>query len=288
LKVREAAIAVLSGSAPSAKVVFLVVDDSAGLDLEVDIRLASLSDVTVIRPSRNLGHQGALVYGLRQASPSVPAGDIVVTMDSDGEDRPEDIAALIAPLLRSPQRLDLVAIARRTRRTETPLFRIFYFCFKVFFWIVTGTVVRSGNFVAYRGRLLEEIICHPYFDRCYSASFISLPLNREMVPLPRGRRYAGQSKMGAWGLFTHGLRMLLPFTEKIAIRGVLIFSVLTLLLAGLIFGSRLAANYFHPTPDRFLFAGFSLSLLLLAACALMFAKARRPGRIPAGVRRARG
>jgi len=38
------------------------------------------------------------------------------------------------------------------------------------------------------------------------------------VPCERGRRYQGESKMTYGKLAMHGLRMLMPFTDKIAIR----------------------------------------------------------------------
>jgi len=269
LRVREAALAGLRASHIT-QVHFLVVDDSAGLDPEVSASFAGLSDVRVIRPPYNLGHQAALVYGLRQAGASISTDDIVITMDSDGEDRPEDIPALIAPIIANLGRLDLVAVARRTQRTETALFQTFYFCFKLFFRVATGTVVRSGNFIAYRGWFLQHIIYHPHFDQCYSSSFISLPLNLEMVPLARGRRYLGRSKMGFWGLFTHGIRMLMPFTEKIAIRGIFACSILCVTFLLIFLGAWIWGDAYRRSGLLIAFTGFCSSLLLLGMHGVLF------------------
>jgi polyisoprenyl-phosphate glycosyltransferase len=269
LRVREAALAGLAAVQP-ARVSFLLVDDSAGLDPEVKASLAGLGDVRVIRPPYNLGHQGALVYGLRQAGPSISTEDIVITMDSDGEDRPEDIPALIAPLVGDLGRLDLIAVARRTQRTKTVVFQAFYFCFRTMFLIATGTVVRSGNFIAYRGWLLKDIIYHPHFDQCYSSAFISLPLNLEMVPLPRGQRTLGRSKMGFWGLFTHGIRMLMPFTEKIAIRGMFACSILGFAFLLLFAGAWIWGGACRSTWLLIGFTGFFSSLLLVGLHGLLF------------------
>src|SRR5207248_1268084 len=67
---------------------FVVVDDSGGLDLEVR-RLRSLPDVLLVEPPFNLGHQRAIVYGIRCIAPEISDHDVVVTLDADGEDRPE-------------------------------------------------------------------------------------------------------------------------------------------------------------------------------------------------------
>src|SRR3954452_1816239 len=69
---------------------FLVVDDTAGRDAAI-AGLDDLPDVEVMRPPFNLGHQRALVYALRLLSPRLADDEIVVTLDADGEDRPEDL-----------------------------------------------------------------------------------------------------------------------------------------------------------------------------------------------------
>lgn len=68
------------------------------------------------QPSRqwntyNLGHQGAIVLGLRKLAGIIDDNDIVVTMDSDGEDSPEDIPSLVAPLLKTPTNAFMVSLA---------------------------------------------------------------------------------------------------------------------------------------------------------------------------------
>ena len=268
VKVREEAIAAL-GTLPGG-LGFLLVDDSAGLDPEIDALLAGFADVSVVRPPYNLGHQGALVFALRHTGSRIALDDIVVTMDSDGEDRPGDLPAMIAPLLRNQARLDLVVVARRTGRTETLAFRAMYLCFKCFFRIATGTVIRNGNFAAYRGWFLKDIIHHPHFDQCYSSSIISLPLNIEAVPIPRGRRYLGKSKMGFWGLSTHGIRMLMPFTERIAVRGIFACAAMCAGFILLLAGGWLAGPRPHRTLALLSFTGLCTSGILMAISAVLF------------------
>src|SRR5579863_7063153 len=82
---------------------FVLVDDTADNDEEV-ADLSECNDVQVVTPPFNLGHQRALVYGLRTIASELEDTDLVVTMDADGEDRPEDLPSLLAPLLVKPDK----------------------------------------------------------------------------------------------------------------------------------------------------------------------------------------
>ena len=193
-RVREEATAVLRAAVPAAQLTFVLVDDSAGQDAAV-AALAALPDVQIVRPPYNLGHQGALVFALRDLGRTLDEDDYVVTMDADGEDRPADLGQLLAPLLGSPDNLHKVSLAHRTQREESATFKILYSAFKLVFMALTGTVIRSGNFVAYRGWLLKQVIYHPHFDHCYASSFVSLPIRPSWCPCGKGgtraTRYMG-------------------------------------------------------------------------------------------------
>lgn len=204
---------VLEAIGDSMSVRFVVVDDSAGSDREVD-QLTELHDVTVIVPPFNLGHQRAIVHGLRRIAPEVAPDDVVVTMDSDGEDQPGDVPRLVAALT---ERTALV-VAERTERSESWSFRLMYLCFRALFRLVTGTSVRSGNFAAQRGDSLVTTIGHPSFDLCYSSTLLTLRRPMAKVPCARGTRFAGRSRMNRHALIAHGIRMMLPFSERIAVR----------------------------------------------------------------------
>ncbi|MFK7919516.1 MAG: glycosyltransferase [Ilumatobacter sp.] len=200
---------------------FVVVDDSAGTDPELE-RLHALDDVEVLSAPFNLGHQRAIVHGLRELADRVHDADVIVTMDSDGEDQPADVPRLLAALDDGDVSL---ALARRTQRSESLLFRVMYTVFRVVFRALTGTTVRSGNFAVQRGDSLRATIGHPAFDLCYSSSLLALRRPTTMVPCARGARFAGQSRMNAQSLMAHGVRMLLPFAERIAVRAMVVSAV---------------------------------------------------------------
>lgn len=81
--------------------VILVVDGSPD-DTAERARALAGPGVRVIELLRNYGQHNALVAGIRSAS-----GDVIVTMDDDLQHVPEEIPALIAPLLDDPS-IDLI------------------------------------------------------------------------------------------------------------------------------------------------------------------------------------
>jgi hypothetical protein len=229
---RERLLEVLAGS-ETGEVRFVVIDDTAGQDPEV-APLAELGDVTVLRPPFNLGHQRALVYALRKALPRIADEDAVVTLDADGEDRPEDLPRLLAALTAKPPAQRPAVLALRTKRRESLGFKVFYRLFRLLFRSLTGATVRSGNFAALPGTIARRALLHPTFDLSYSSAILALDLPIEYVPCERGERYEGRSKMTYGKLAMHGLRMLMPFTDRIAIRALgtfVFFGVLGAVLA---------------------------------------------------------
>jgi polyisoprenyl-phosphate glycosyltransferase len=190
---------------------FFLLDDSAG----EDSALARLRypDTQLLRMPRNFGHQRALVQGLRAILREAPADALLVTMDADGEDRPEDLPRLIETFLREGE--SSIVLAWRTTRKEGVAFRCCYFFYRQLFRMLTGTVVRSGNYALFTASAMRELISHPDFRFAYASTLLAVGRGVTFVPCPRGERYEGSSKMGFLRLAAHGLRMLLPFRGRI-------------------------------------------------------------------------
>lgn len=202
---------------------FVVLDDTAGTDPDVE-QVRVLPDVDVITPPFNLGHQRGVVFAARWVVSQAHDDDIIVTMDSDGEDRPEDVEKLVQALDVAPPDPLRVAVARRTQRHASIVFRSFYAVFKLFFRILTGATMSTGNFAAYRRVWARRRLMHPHFDLAYSSTLVTIGASLTLVPCARGTRYAGTSRMGFSRLVTHGVRMLMPFGDRIAVRALLAFT----------------------------------------------------------------
>jgi hypothetical protein len=276
LMLREQVLAAVDGAPDigGTPVSFVVVDDTAGRDPEVD-DLRALADTRVIEPPFNLGHQRAIVFALRRLAPYLEAHDLVVTMDSDGEDRAEDLPRLLEPLLEPEASRHVVALARRTSREESPAFKLGYRLFRLVFRALTGTVIRSGNFAAYRGSVAKNLLLHPYFDLCYSSTFVAVDAPIAYVPCARGRRLAGRSRMNTSLLVLHGMRMLMPFLDQIALRALAVFSAafvggvgLVLAIVGLkLFTDRAIPGWATDTA----LGALILSLIALSSWLILFA-----------------
>jgi hypothetical protein len=273
LVLRDRITAIAETQLPHLRLRFIVIDDSAGADKKA-VALDAMDGVERLVPPFNVGHQRAIVFGLRELSSRINDSEFVVTMDSDGEDRPEDLPALLAPL-EEDRTSRLLSVARRTKRRESPGFKISYRLFRKFFRVLTGEVVSTGNFAAMKGGLMKQIIGHPYFDIAYSATLIGLPLQRALVPCERGERYAGRSGMNPSRLIAHGLGMLVPFTDRIAVRGFVTFSASAAVSLLVLIGLMLIGLFSNAgVPNWLPFAAGSLllvSLISLGNVALLFA-----------------
>ena len=103
---------------PRREVRFVVVDNTGHQDPEITL-LEDVDDVKIVHAPFNLGHQGALVFGLRALAPQIAAADRVVTMDADDEDKPADLPQLLGVLCRQPPGSLDVVLAHRTKRHES-------------------------------------------------------------------------------------------------------------------------------------------------------------------------
>lgn len=96
----------------------LIDDGSTDESYTVALRMRSVYDaIDVIRLAGNFGQHRAILAGLRSTS-----ADLVAVMDSDLQDRPEHIPALVERMLEDGTSL---AIARRIRRVDSLRKRLF-------------------------------------------------------------------------------------------------------------------------------------------------------------------
>src|SRR5262245_27098512 len=90
----------------------LAIDDGSPMPLNVEFNpdeLKSINSILVISLVCNVGHQRDIAIGLTQVYASTNY-DAVLVMDSDGEDRPEDITRLMAWHRERP---DAIIVAQR-------------------------------------------------------------------------------------------------------------------------------------------------------------------------------
>ena len=208
----------------------LAVDDGTiGAPPAVDaIRDAGLAG-RIVRLKRNSGHQTAIWVGLAVAA-SEPRYAGAIVMDSDGEDRPENVPQLVAAIGADCN----AVVARRGRRTESLPFRLFYRLYRRFFRLLTGREIRFGNFCALDRRALLRLTAMQETRIHLAAAVIKSRLKRVEISCDRGARYDGRSRMNFYDLALHGIRAVAVFDDAVltrmgavcagaAISGVLVF-----------------------------------------------------------------
>jgi polyisoprenyl-phosphate glycosyltransferase len=198
----------------------LVVDDCSSRDRTEPFVAFRGTEIKVLRLFRNLGHQRAIAIGLSYIAREMSC-DKVIVMDADGEDAPQDINKLVRRSLEQPGK---IIFARRTKRQESTLFRVFYVIYKSIFKLLTGKVITFGNFSLVPQRRLQNLVRVSEIWNNYPGGVIRSRIPYDDVPVERAKRLAGESKMNFVSLVLHGLSAISVLIDTTAVR-ILIFSM---------------------------------------------------------------
>jgi glycosyltransferase involved in cell wall biosynthesis len=229
----------------------LLVDDGSTVLIppqfaEHDYR--ALSRVDVLHLRRNLGHQRAICVGLSYVDcHSDPACEAVVLMDSDGEDDPRDISRLLEKYREEGGQK--IVFAKRTKRSESFVFRVCYAMFRLLHWLLTSHGVQVGNFSVLPRAQLRSLVVAPELWNHYAAAVRACRLPQCSVPTARGKRLAGERRMNFVSLVIHGLSAISVFSDVVGVRLLLtaLFLVAaTLAGAGTVVALRLLTNLAIP------------------------------------------
>jgi polyisoprenyl-phosphate glycosyltransferase len=189
---------------------------------------SAIQNIRRLRLRRNLGHQRAIAIGLAHLQQTATC-DAVIVMDSDGEDTPEGVVELLNAF--ETTHGTTAIFAERSRRSESLVFRFFYQLYRVVHRALTGVSVRVGNFSILPPEYLNTLVAMSELWNHYAAAVFRSKLPFTMIPIPRGTRIAGTSKMNFVALVSHGLSAISVFGDIVGVR----------LLIGSLAGSFLAA-----------------------------------------------
>ena len=257
----------------------IAVDDGS---VKAPMRLDVLEEVgiqgKVVFLKRNVGHQRALSIGLCVASAMAQPDQKIVLMDSDGEDRPSSIEELFHEL---NDGVDVV-VATRKSRVETLKFKAFYQCYKRVFSLLTGRKISFGNFMVMTPKAAKRLVSMQELSIHVAASVLASKLRIRELPIDRGSRYAGRSKMNFVGLVLHGFKGLMIFAEDVLVRtGIASAGIAAIALLGsvLAVGLKLAG---FATPGWFSMALGILAVILIQTGALVLMMLMLTGVIRSG------
>jgi len=192
--------------------------------------LSNEASVKIITLNRNVGHQRAIALGLCYLHDN-GGGDYIIVMDGDGEDKPEDIRKL----LDTAGKLDNhIVFGMRKRRYTGFKFKFFYVLYKMVFRILTGQRINFGNFCAIPHSRLKNLVYLPDLWNHFSGGIIRSRIPYATMPLDRGKRYFGESKMNFINLIIHGLSAVSVYTDMLAVRVLIAtFTLISLAMTGI-------------------------------------------------------
>jgi glycosyltransferase involved in cell wall biosynthesis len=241
------------------------IDDGSNDDPLVSLSdlpaFAHLLGAEIVHLSVNLGHQRAIAVGLCVAAHDHDC-DAVLIMDADGEDPPQAIQTLTANI---GNRTDFCFVAQRAKRIETASFKLFYVLYKAFFKLVTGKSISFGNFSILSSSYVDRLVMVSDLWNNLPAAVLRSRLPITPVPIHRGRRYAGKSKMNFTSLVIHGLSGISVYADTIFVRllmlsGILIF--LSAICVIVLFALRIFVPA-HATPGWATTITFGLAIIIL-------------------------
>lgn len=201
-------------------------DQALSDDFAAGLQNAPLREIEVIHLHLNLGHQSAIAVGLSEILHR-HMSDVVIVMDADGEDRPEDVERLIQAHHEAP---GSIIVARRSRRSEGLSFRFLYGTYKLIFRLFVGKNLDFGNFCLIPSTHLGRLAFDPMTWNHLAATMSRSQLDVIRLRSDRGRRFHGKSSMSLQKLISHGLSAVAVYLDVAMIR-ILVLSALIMLVA---------------------------------------------------------
>ena len=192
---------------------------------------ANIDSVAVVHLRRNLGHQRAIAIGLvyvYQNWMQQSGIAAIVVMDADGEDRPQDFPALLTAFDAAGG--SRIVFAARVKRLEEVWFRFSYQAYRTIHKALTGVSVRVGNFSVMPPEALGRLMVVSEIWNHYAAAVLRSRIPYTSVPIPRGPRLEGRSRMDFVALLVHGLSAISVFSDVVGAR----LLALTAFLVGLV------------------------------------------------------
>ncbi len=186
---------------------------------------SKINSIKVINLKKNVGHARSIATGLKFILENDDF-DYIIPMDSDGEDRPDEIKELIKKI---EPRSVLPIVCERVKRSEGIFFKFCYLIHKLITFTFTGKSIRFGNFTCLPKEVVKSMINEKSTWSSFSGALSKISKMKIGIPSERGTRYFGPSKMSFKNLLIHSLSIMAVFKINFLIRSIL-FSFIYLFL----------------------------------------------------------
>ena len=185
-----------------------------------------IHSIKILNLKKNIGHARSIATGLKFILENDDF-DYIIPMDSDGEDRPNEIKELIKKI--DPQS-NLPIVCERVKRSEGIFFRFCYFLHKLITFTFTGRSIKFGNFTCLPKEVVKSMTNVKATWSSFSGSLSTISIVKIGIPSERGARYFGPSKMSFKNLIIHSLSIIAVFKFNVLIRSILFFFIYIFLI----------------------------------------------------------
>ena len=231
----------------------IFVDDGSADDSLARLkRIAGANpSVKVISLARNFGQHPAISAGFEHAK-----GDVVILMDADLQDRPEDIPLLVGKLRDD---VDIV-YTRKARAEEDVAVRLSSALYHYVFSRITRSprFAEIGTFRAFSRKFLAALLLYRERNVLYGPLMVYMGYKSAIIDVVRGARASGSG-------YTFGKRLALAINSLVSYTDIphrlSIYIGLALFAGSVLYGTAVLVQYLMY--GRSLPAGFTLVLLML-------------------------
>jgi len=221
--------------------IILVDDGSSDRSLETMRKLAGQDpNVVAVSLTRNFGQHPAIAAGLSQAR-----GDVVVIMDADLQNPPEEIPKLLAGI---DSGNDLVFGIRKQRK-DNLIRRLGSWFAEAILRKLVGTSSNVSAFLAVRQQFVREFNSCPERNKFFTALFTWLGAKSTGVEVEHSPRSSGQTHYSIRKLVQLLITMTVSFSEyplRLASRLGFLVSLIGLILAARVFIQKLLLHIVVP------------------------------------------
>ena len=204
----------------------LIINDASTENLDSNEKnFSKINSIKIINLIKNGGHRKAIATGLKYCQENLEY-DYIIPMDGDGEDRPEELRDFFNKVKETQPE---VITAIRIKRSEGLLFKFLYSFHKIFTNLITGKLIKFGNYTCLSKRAVSKILSSGSVWLSFSGALAKIFPSYENIESIRGVRYFGPSKMSILALVLHSLRISTVFRETIFIRVVIVILMFGLL-----------------------------------------------------------
>lgn len=251
----------------------LIVDDASTIPVYhnfISTQFTAINQVEILELRRNIGHQRAIAIGLSYIESNIYC-EAVVVMDGDGEDDPRDVVKLIEECQK--QEFQKVIFARRNKRSETWVFKLFYLFYKHLYKLLTGHHIRVGNFSIIPHKIIRRLVVVSELWNHYAVGLLKAKVPYAEIYSKRANRLAGKPKMNFVSLITHGLSAISVYGDIVGVRlliasiWLILFTIIAIIAAIII---KLFSNLAIPGWTSYIVILFFIILMQSVMLSLFF------------------